>query len=45
MCGGGGSHDEYTSSDPDLPFLIPATGIDPSGGMGIHTNTSTKKKR
>ena len=25
-----------TSADPDLLFLIPAMGIDPSGGMGIY---------
>ena len=31
------------SSDPVLLFLIPAMGIDPSGGMGIYANTSTKK--
>ena len=42
--GGGGSHNEgINSSDPDLLFLILAMGIDPSGGMGIYTNTSTKK--
>ena len=40
---GGGSHDDWTSSDLDLLFLIPAMRIDPSGGMGIYTNTSTKK--
>ena len=42
---GGGSHNEgVNSSDLDLLYLIPAIGIDPSGGMGIYTNTSTKKK-
>ena len=42
---GGGSHNEgIDSSDPDVLFLIPAMGIDPSGGTGIHTNTSTKKR-
>ena len=44
MCGGGGSHNEgITLSDPDLLFLIPAMGIDPSGAMEIYNNTSTKK--
>ena len=41
---GGGSHNEgIDSSDLDLLFRIPGMGIDPSGGMGIYTNTSTKK--
>ena len=44
VCRGGGSHNEgVNSSDPDLFFLIPPMGIDPSGGTGIYTNTSTKK--
>ena len=44
MCGWGGSHNEgINSSNLDLLFLIPAMEIDPSGGTGMYTNTSTKK--
>ena len=43
MWGGGSQYEGINSSDPDLLFIIPAMGIDPSGGTGIYTNTSTKK--
>ena len=42
--GGGESHNVgITSYDPDLLFLVPSMGIDPSGGTRLYTNTSTEK--